>query len=395
MDEMTIEKAEALLLEDVIEKGGNEHDFSEKKRKTLSKEKEAMPDGSFPIRNTQDLKDAIRSVGRAKDEAKAKTWIKKRAKELDKEDLLPETWKAQDDEFFNEKDMPLEKAEDILLDDVKTFEKAHTEGEIHKNGKWVWVSSAAGGKGDWRNKKKTDSYENPSGNSKQDGKSSKKEETENVVEKTSENKKIKNKEVYSIKSLNDILSKTDGVVRISGYDKNNDNIRFNFLYHDGKFAENKGFNLSANFEKHQVTKLGIKNAFNKSGSFVLNEMDFTDKKMREATNYDNFMKISSKKEETKKPVEKTSKEDKKETVKEKSSDTKKASSFVPEPSKEASPGRTWILRTARAHADDSVVNRSDIGSDLTATGKFTDGVIGYAINTVLEIIKTAKKKANK
>lgn len=29
-------------------------------------------------------------------------------------------------------------------------EKAHQDGEIHPNGKWVWVSSANGGKGDWR-----------------------------------------------------------------------------------------------------------------------------------------------------------------------------------------------------------------------------------------------------
>lgn len=51
-----------------------------------------MPDGSFPIRNSQDLQDAIKSVGRAKDYEAAKRWIIKRAKELGKEDLLPEDW---------------------------------------------------------------------------------------------------------------------------------------------------------------------------------------------------------------------------------------------------------------------------------------------------------------
>lgn len=30
------------------------------------------------------------------------------------------------------------------------FEKAHKDGDLHPNGKWVWVSSAAGGRGDWR-----------------------------------------------------------------------------------------------------------------------------------------------------------------------------------------------------------------------------------------------------
>ena len=32
----------------------------------------------------------------------------------------------------------------------ETFEKAHKDGDTHPNGKWVWVSSANGGKGDWR-----------------------------------------------------------------------------------------------------------------------------------------------------------------------------------------------------------------------------------------------------
>lgn len=30
------------------------------------------------------------------------------------------------------------------------LEKAHQDGDMHPNGKWVWVSSANGGKGDWR-----------------------------------------------------------------------------------------------------------------------------------------------------------------------------------------------------------------------------------------------------
>ena len=69
-------------METLLEKSLNKHDFPEKERRELAKEGEAMKDGSFPIRNGQDLKDAIRSVGRAKDPAAAKRWIKKRAKEL-------------------------------------------------------------------------------------------------------------------------------------------------------------------------------------------------------------------------------------------------------------------------------------------------------------------------
>jgi len=73
---------------------GNKTDFPTKERKSLSEKGEAMPDGSFPIRNSQDLKDAIKSTGLAKSPDKAKTWIKKRAKELDLEDLIPEDWKG-------------------------------------------------------------------------------------------------------------------------------------------------------------------------------------------------------------------------------------------------------------------------------------------------------------
>lgn len=69
--------------------------FTAKQREALSEKKEAMPDGSFPIRNRSDLKNAIASYGRAKDKEKAKAWIKKRAKELNAEDLLPESWNEE------------------------------------------------------------------------------------------------------------------------------------------------------------------------------------------------------------------------------------------------------------------------------------------------------------
>lgn len=47
----------------------------------------------------------------------------------------------------------LSEAEDILkaAGTEELFEKAkHQDGDMHPNGKWVWVSSANGGKGDWR-----------------------------------------------------------------------------------------------------------------------------------------------------------------------------------------------------------------------------------------------------
>ena len=66
--------------------------FSKAQREKMVEEGLAMKDGSFPIRNKADLKKAIQSIGRAKDEAKAKAWIKKRAKALGCSDMIPEEW---------------------------------------------------------------------------------------------------------------------------------------------------------------------------------------------------------------------------------------------------------------------------------------------------------------
>lgn len=61
-------------------------------RRKLAERGQALPDGSFPIRNKEDLKDAIQSYGRAKDKAEAKRWIERRARELDAEGELPDDW---------------------------------------------------------------------------------------------------------------------------------------------------------------------------------------------------------------------------------------------------------------------------------------------------------------
>jgi hypothetical protein len=49
----------------------------------------AMPDGSFPIKNKADLKNAIQAFGRAKDKAATAKHIRARAKALGLEDVLP------------------------------------------------------------------------------------------------------------------------------------------------------------------------------------------------------------------------------------------------------------------------------------------------------------------
>lgn len=67
-------------------------EFNTEQRKRLADQDKAMPNGSYPIRNISDLKNAIQSYGRAKDKEATKRWIKKRAKELNAENLLPESW---------------------------------------------------------------------------------------------------------------------------------------------------------------------------------------------------------------------------------------------------------------------------------------------------------------
>lgn len=79
-----------------LEKSANKTFFTHEERKDLAKKGEAMPNGKYPIRNRQDLKDAIRLSGSSSmSKEEVKKWIKKRAKELNLEDELPEDWRVE------------------------------------------------------------------------------------------------------------------------------------------------------------------------------------------------------------------------------------------------------------------------------------------------------------
>ena len=72
-------------------------------RERLAKEKKALPDGSYPIRNVSDLKNAIQAYGRAKPGKRGlvQKHIMRRARALDRSDLVPMKWKeAALEEFF-------------------------------------------------------------------------------------------------------------------------------------------------------------------------------------------------------------------------------------------------------------------------------------------------------
>ena len=72
----------------------SERDFSSGQRKSDAKSGMAMPDGSFPIEDVADLKNAVKAYGRAKDKAAAKAHITKRAKALKATDQLPADWEG-------------------------------------------------------------------------------------------------------------------------------------------------------------------------------------------------------------------------------------------------------------------------------------------------------------
>ena len=66
--------------------------FSEDMRTQMAQEGKALPDGSFPISNAEDLKNAISAYGRASDKEAAKKHIMKQAKAMGQEKLIPANW---------------------------------------------------------------------------------------------------------------------------------------------------------------------------------------------------------------------------------------------------------------------------------------------------------------
>ena len=63
-------------------------------RRTLARNGSAMPDGTFPIVNTIDLKEAIRTLGEARNRSEALAHIKRRATALGRADLVADIGKA-------------------------------------------------------------------------------------------------------------------------------------------------------------------------------------------------------------------------------------------------------------------------------------------------------------
>jgi len=90
----------------LVDKGANpgakavlvKRDFSQEQRDAMASKGTAMPDGSYPIANVADLKNAIQAYGRAKDKAATKAHIIRRARVLGAADQLPKEWMTKNDD---------------------------------------------------------------------------------------------------------------------------------------------------------------------------------------------------------------------------------------------------------------------------------------------------------
>ncbi len=112
--------------------------FDPKERDRLAKKGMALPDGSFPIENSRDLKNAIWAYGRSSKEKReeVKAHIIKRAKELGKEDMIPDIWEGDSSSFSDEEDIDeVSFAIRQRLDSVKTF-LSSASNKLEENPCW-------------------------------------------------------------------------------------------------------------------------------------------------------------------------------------------------------------------------------------------------------------------
>ena len=97
-DEDELEKAKSKIKEECFKRFFSKREFSDKEREHLADTGAAESDGSYPIKNEQDLKNAIRAYGRSKNKAKTKAHIKSRAAALGLSHLIPDSWSGESDD---------------------------------------------------------------------------------------------------------------------------------------------------------------------------------------------------------------------------------------------------------------------------------------------------------
>lgn len=102
----------------------SEREYSEEQRMSMADKGLALPDGSFPIKDLEDLKNAIQAYGRSKDQSATAKFIVKRAKALSADDLIPDTKDFQRalKETMNEGNAFLAARAKAIEEDAEEFE---------------------------------------------------------------------------------------------------------------------------------------------------------------------------------------------------------------------------------------------------------------------------------
>lgn len=127
-DEYTLDEAEAIEAE--AAEIALKRAYSEESRMSMAKKGNALPDGSYPIADEADLRNAIQAYGRAKDKEATKAHIMKRAMDLGLEELIPTNWVPASDQ--NKAKMQGKSEEESFLSDLLEFEMLAAEQGIEE-----------------------------------------------------------------------------------------------------------------------------------------------------------------------------------------------------------------------------------------------------------------------
>jgi uncharacterized membrane protein YkoI len=123
-DEYTQEEASAIEAE--AAEIALKRAYSEETRGSMASKGHALPDGSFPVADENDLRNAVQAFGRAKDPEAAKAHIMKRAVDLGLEELIPGSWTAGSAMPKNGE----KSAEDNFVSTLMEFEILAAESEL-------------------------------------------------------------------------------------------------------------------------------------------------------------------------------------------------------------------------------------------------------------------------
>ena len=96
--------------------------YSREQREEMAENGDALPDGSFPIADEADLRNAIQAYGRAADKEAAKAHIMKRAEELGLENLIPEEFMVGSGEQGAKPEAPEKPEAEQMMEEEKGLE---------------------------------------------------------------------------------------------------------------------------------------------------------------------------------------------------------------------------------------------------------------------------------